>query len=75
MTLESSLQLLSAIFALIAAVFWFLSAKVCLPSFLETPMNELFKPFQKASKLSAYAAVAAGLSALLQAVLVFFFSD
>jgi hypothetical protein len=75
MTFENILQLLSAVLALTAAVFWLLSAKVSLPSFLDTPMNELFKPFQKASKLSAYAAVSAGLSALLQACLVFFFSD
>lgn len=73
MTLESLLQLLSAVFALAAATCWFISAKISLPSLIDTPMNKIFEPFQKISKYSAYAAVFAGLSALPQAILAFFF--
>ena len=74
MTYEVSLQVFSALAAFIAAVFWFLSARVKLPDFLDSPMIELTKPFRTASKLNAYAAVSAGISALAQVFLTIFFA-
>jgi len=52
---------LAVISSLLAALFWFLSASVSEP---ETNLDTLIVVIEKASQLSAYAAICAGVAAL-----------
>jgi hypothetical protein len=68
--MDVGFQGLSALFAIMAAVFWFMSARVKIPDMMDSIIGEAFKPFQKAAKLNAWAAGSAGISALIQAGLI-----
>lgn len=73
MDYEQGAQYFSALSAFVAAVFWFVSASVKIPNFLDTPMTELTAPFLKAAKLNSYAAISAGISAATQGLIMAFF--
>lgn len=76
--MSRSLDIATAVFAFIAAVFWFLSASGKLPPMVAywntTPNTD---PFYQAVKFSAYmnmiAAIASGLSAVLFGIRLIFF--
>jgi len=71
-------QTVSAVFALAAAVFWFLSLRAKLPKAIETidfgsgadDLDLLTRGLHKQSQLSAIAAFCAGISALAQFVAI-----
>lgn len=71
-SVELCIQLVSAVAAFLAAVFWFKSAKVRIPDEDETVISQMFAPFRKAADLNAKAAVCAAAAAILQAILVLF---
>ena len=56
--------------AILAAIFWLWASLIRIPDLLDSPMDSAFSPMKKASRLNAYAAACAGVSALLQAVLM-----
>ena len=64
-------QIVIAVLAFVAAGFWFWSAVVRIPNLLETPLEgpgSLTEIMKEQSRLSAIAAVFAGLSAIVAAV-------
>ena len=64
------LNLASVFTAILAAFFWLWASRIPIPDFRDSLIAEAFSPLQKASRLNAYAAACAGVSALLQAVLM-----
>ena len=72
--MDVGFQLLSAFFAIMAAFFWFRSARVKIPDMTDSVIGEAFKPFQKAAKLNVWAAGSAGISALIQGGLMLYVS-
>lgn len=64
--MEIILNIASAIFSLLAALFWFLSAKVKLPGKTNIGLAELNSGVNKQSNLSSYAAICAAIVALIQ---------
>ena len=64
-------QIVIALLAFVAAGFWFWSAVITIPDLLNTPMSgrgSITDIMKKQSRLSAIAAVFAGLSAIAAAV-------
>ena len=69
---ESWIEIVEALFAVAAAVLWFLSATVRIPSTAVIDLNigdlgEVGKAFGRQSKLNACAVTCAGIAALLSA--------
>lgn len=60
----------SVITAIFAAFFWLWASRIRIPDLENSVIGSAFSPMQKASKLNAYAAGFAGVSALLQAALM-----
>lgn len=54
--------------ALLAALYWYRSARVEIPKLIDIPMAMIQEPFRRAAKLSSRAALAAAFSAAFQAV-------
>ena len=65
---KSTCEILSALFALGAAIFWFYASWISRGSFLATPMMELDRVLKLQARYNAIAAVCAALAALLQIV-------
>jgi len=63
---EGVLQGTAAFFAIFAAVFWFISARVKIPDLGDWTFDKGAEPLQKAAKWNAWAAGCAGISALTQ---------
>lgn len=64
------LQTISAGFAVVAAILWFVSASIQIPEIIKTKLSgngSITDLMQKQSRWSAFAALAAGASALTQA--------
>ena len=64
-------QIISAVFAFLAAGFWFWSAVITVPDLLNTPMSgpgSITDIMKKQSRLNAIAAVFAGLSVMAATV-------
>lgn len=63
-------QTIGAIFAFLAAGFWFAAAATSVTNFMTTPIGDLDRKFTASTTLNAIGALCAGIAALCQALLI-----